>query len=235
MDFKLYKSRTYRSIISRGFGYYFTYFRQFFKATWRWSLLFAVLFAAWAMLMAVQLPAITAHIMHEELVAKVGIQTDSAQQYLLTAGGIAVLALLCLVTGVWIAVKVRKCMNMLQTDQQAELPRRWTTILGQILKPRHWGLLLATVIVGGLMLGILSSICCMPAIILALTHFLSQEGFLNGDALGMPDYITTLSAVTFFVTGLVLVYLWMPMLTWLYYMYGSVVTYEHEKAKNTEQ
>ena len=123
MDYELYKSRSYRSIISTGFGYYFTYFRQFLKASWRWTILFSLLFAAWAMLMAVQLPAITSSIMHEELVEKVGIQTDSAQQYLMTAGGIVVLALLCLVAGVWIAVKVLKRMNLLQGEGKTGLPR----------------------------------------------------------------------------------------------------------------
>ena len=144
MDYELYKSRSYRSIISTGFGYYFTYFRQFLKASWRWTILFSLLFAAWAMLMAVQLPAITSSIMHEELVEKVGIQTDSAQQYLMTAGGIVVLALLCLVAGVWIAVKVLKRMNLLQGEGKTDLPKGWMTIARQLIKPRNWGILFLT-------------------------------------------------------------------------------------------
>lgn len=233
MDYELYKSRSYRSIISTGFGYYFTYFRQFLKASWRWTILFSLLFAAWAMLIAVQLPAITSSIMHEELVEKVGIQTDSAQQYLMTAGGIVVLALLCLVAGVWIAVKVLKRMNLLQGEGKTDLPKGWMTIARQLIKPRNWGILFLTLLLGGMILGILASICCLPALILALTHFLSQEGALNGDPLGMPGYMTVLSAITFFLTGAVLVYLCMPMLTWLYYVYGSVISFEREKSKIT--
>lgn len=231
MDYTLYKSRSYQSIISTGLGYYFTFFRQFLKATWRWALLFALLFAVWAMLMAVQLPAVMSTIMHQELVERVGLQTDTAQQYFYTAGGIILLALLCLVAFVLIAVKVMKRMNLLQADQNAELPHGWKTVLRQLIKPRHWGLLFMTILLGGLILCLMSGICCLPAIILAVTHFLAQEGALNGDPLGMPDYIMYLSTVTFFLTGFVLVYICMPMLMWLYYVYGSVVNYEREKSK----
>lgn len=49
----------------------------------------------------------------------------------------------------------------------------------------------------------------------------------------MPGYMTVLSAITFFLTGAVLVYLCMPMLTWLYYVYGSVISFEREKSKIT--
>ena len=31
MDYALYKGRSYRGVISTGFGYYFAFFRQFFK------------------------------------------------------------------------------------------------------------------------------------------------------------------------------------------------------------
>ena len=233
MDYALYKGRSYRGVISTGFGYYFAFFHQFFKATWRWALLFSVLFAAWAMLMAVRLPAVTAKVMHEELVAQVGLQSSTAQQYLWTAGGIVLLALLCLVAGVLVAVKVLKRMNLLQKDQQEDLPRGWMMVLRQLIRPRYWGLLFMTLLLGGMILCILASICCLPAIILAVAHFLAQEGQLNGDPLGMPGYISSLSAITFFVTGFILLYLCMPMLMWLYYVYGSAVSFEREKSQLT--
>jgi hypothetical protein len=124
-------------------------------------------------------------------------------------------------------------MNLLQGEGKTDLPKGWMTIARQLIKPRNWGILFLTLLLGGMILGILASICCLPALILALTHFLSQEGALNGDPLGMPGYMTVLSAITFFLTGAVLVYLCMPMLTWLYYVYGSVISFEREKSKIT--
>lgn len=231
MEYELYKSRSYRSVIVTGIGYYLSHFRHFIKSTWKWALLFAVFFAAWAMLMAVQLPAVTAILMHEEIVERVGIQTETAQSYLMVACGIVLTALLALVVWCLIAVKVRRCMNDLQSDSTSSLPRSWRQIVGYLIKPRHWGLLVSTLLVSGMMLIILISVCCLPGIILGIVHFLAQEGVLNGDPLGMPDYMAILSAITFFITGFLLVYLCMPILMMIYYVYGSEVAFEREKLK----
>ncbi len=96
---------------------------------------------------------------------------------------------------------------------------------------RHWGHIFTTCLIGGLIVCVLAGICCLPAIILAYAHWISQEGVLNGDPLGMPDYINSLSFITYFLTGFVLVYLCMPILLIVYYMYGSIETYEQEKNK----
>ena len=96
---------------------------------------------------------------------------------------------------------------------------------------RHWGHIFTTLLIGGLTICVLAGICCLPTIILAQAHWSSQEGFLNGDPLGMPGYITTLSFITYFLTGFILVYICMPMLMIVYYMYGSIETFEQEKNK----
>ena len=46
MEYTLYKNRSYRSVISAGFGLYFTQFRLFFKASWIMALIYAAVFAA---------------------------------------------------------------------------------------------------------------------------------------------------------------------------------------------
>lgn len=96
---------------------------------------------------------------------------------------------------------------------------------------RHWGHIFTAVLIGGLVVGMIIVVFSLPAAILSQAHYASQEGFLNGDILGMPDYITTLSFITYFLTGFGLVYLFLPMLMITYYLYGSIETYEQEKNK----
>ena len=46
MDYILFKNRSYRGVISKGLGLYFTHFRLFFKASWLMAIVFALVFAA---------------------------------------------------------------------------------------------------------------------------------------------------------------------------------------------
>lgn len=96
---------------------------------------------------------------------------------------------------------------------------------------RHWGHIFTTSLIGYLIIAILILLFCLPVIILAQANMMAQEGYLNGDPLGMPDYVNLLTIVTFFLTGFILVYLYMPLLMVFYYMYGSIEAYEKEKAK----
>ena len=95
----------------------------------------------------------------------------------------------------------------------------------------HWGHIFTTCLIGGIIISILMGIFCLPAIVLTQANVMAQEGFLNGDPLGMPDYANLLTIVTFFLTGFVLVYLYMRLLLVCYYMYGSIERYEQEKNK----
>ena len=313
MEYALLKNRSYRGVISTGFGLYFSHFRLFFKSSWLMALLFAAVFAALEMMLAVELPAITATIMKQELVQRVGLSMETAQQYLMTIGGILLLILLYVVVK---ALTMATVLNKLKEHHDTNtmtIPKRWLCISPQlmgrtlkgfiftllvmlipaivmgglfavlvrfvslapytlmvsvllvslvlvllylpllyvfmkyVLNPgnsyfsllrkacptgfSHWGHIFTTCLICGIIIGVLCGICCLPTIILAQAHFASQEGFLNGDPLGMPSYITPLSIGTFFLTGFMLVYLCMPMLMTVYYMYGSIESYENEKEK----
>lgn len=313
MDYTLYKNRSYRGVISAGFGFYFSHFRLFFKASWLMALLFAAVFAALEMTLSVQLPALSATIMKSELVLKTQLSPEVAQQYLMTIG---ITFLLVLLFFVMKALTTATVLNKLKEHHDTNtmiVPKRWFAVshrmMGRTLKGylftilvvlvpvllltalvlvlhhlmptafmtlmivavvlsilsglmcfpmlfvfvrymmsqgksyfsllipsyttglRHWGHIFTTCLIGGMIICVLAGICCLPAIILAQAHWTSQEGFLNGDPLGMPDYINMLSFITFLLTGFVLVYLCMPMVMIAYYMYGSIATYEQEKTK----
>ena len=313
MEYVLFKNRSYRGVISTGYGLYFSHFRLFFKASWLMAMIFAMVFAVLEMLLSVQLPALSATIMKHEFVLKTELSQEVAQQYLVTIGITILLILLYIIVESLTAATVLNKLKEHHDTNTMTVPSRWLNIcrclMGRTLKGylftilmvlvpvmllgalmvvlhhlipaatmtlmmvvgvlcillgllyfpmvfvfvkyimnpgksyfsllgpsyttglRHWGHIFTTCLIGGIVICVLASICCLPAVILAQAHWASQEGFLNGDPLGMPDYINILSFLTYFLTGFVLVYLCMPMLLIVYYMYGSIETYEQEKNK----
>ena len=312
MEYTLYKNRSYRSVISAGFGLYFTQFRLFFKASWIMALIYAAVFAALGTLCAIKLPAITAEIMKQTLVQHQLLAREIAEEYLITGGIFIVLTLLYIVVAAFTFATVLNKLKEHQDTDKMMVPRRWfgvrTKLMGRTLKGylfsllvilipvlviagviyvllkyvalapitlevtaliatlfivllsfpliyvamkyilnkggyfsvfskaygtglSHWGHIFTTCLIGGIIISILMGIFCLPAIVLTQANVMAQEGFLNGDPLGMPDYANLLTIVTFFLTGFVLVYLYMPLLLVCYYMYGSIERYEQEKNK----
>ncbi len=313
MGYELFKNRTYRGVISKGLGLYFSHFRLFFKASWLMALLYAAVFSALGTLCAIKLPAITAEIMKQTLVQHQLLSMETAWEYLFTGGAIIVLILLYIVVEALTFATVLNKLKEHQDTGKMTVSRRWlavsTKLMGRTLKGylfslfvvlipvlviaglfmvllkfvtlapvtlvttsliltvavillsfpliyvamkyimnkgggyfsvlsksygtgfRHWGHIFTTCLIGGLLICVLMSLFCMPAIILTQANVVAQEGFLNGDPLGMPDYANLLTIVTFFLTGFVLVYLYIPILPVFYYMYGSIESYEQEKNK----
>jgi hypothetical protein len=312
MEYTLYKNRSYRSVISAGFGLYFTQFRLFFKASWIMALIYAAVFAALGTLCAIKLPAITAEIMKQTLVQHQLLAREIAEEYLITGGILIVLTLLYIVVEAFTFATVLNKLKEHQDTDKMTVPRKWfgvrTKLMGRTLKGylfsllvilipvlviagviyvllkyvalapitlevtaliatlfivllsfpliyvamkyilnkggyfsvfskaygtglSHWGHIFTTCLIGGIIISILMGIFCLPAIVLTQANVMAQEGFLNGDPLGMPAYANLLTIVTFFLTGFVLVYLYMPLLLVCYYMYGSIERYEQEKNK----
>lgn len=312
MEYTLYKNRSYRSVISAGFGLYFTQFRLFFKASWIMALIYAAVFAALGTLCAIKLPAITAEIMKQTLVQHQLLAREIAEEYLITGGIFIVLTLLYIVVEAFTFATVLNKLKEHQDTDKMTVPRKWfgvrTKLMGRTLKGylfsllvilipvlviagviyvllkyvalapitlevtaliatlfivllsfpliyvamkyilnkggyfsvfskaygtglSHWGHIFTTCLIGGIIISILMGIFCLPAIVLTQANVMAQEGFLNGDPLGMPAYANLLTIVTFFLTGFVLVYLYMPLLLVCYYMYGSIERYEQEKNK----
>ena len=314
MEYTLFKHRSYRGVISRGFGLYFTHFRLFFKASWLMAILYAAVFAALGTICAIKLPAITAEMMKQTVVQHQQLSLGVAQEYLLLGGAFILLTLLYIVVE---ACTFGTVLNKLKEHQDTDtmtVPAKWFSIsrklMGRTLKGyifsflvilipvvimaglimlllkfvplapdtltatslilaliifllafpliyvgmkyilnkgqgyfsvlsknygtglSHWGHIFTTYLIGTMIVSILMGLFCLPIIILTQAHVMAQEGYLNGDPLGMPDYVNLLTIITFFLTGFILVYLYLPLLMIFYYMYGSIETYEKERAKN---
>ena len=125
MEYTLYKNRSYRSVISAGFGLYFTQFRLFFKASWIMALIYAAVFAALGTLCAIKLPAITAEIMKQTLVQHQLLAREIAEEYLITGGIFIVLTLLYIVVEAFTFATVLNKLKEHQDTDKMMVPRRW--------------------------------------------------------------------------------------------------------------
>lgn len=96
---------------------------------------------------------------------------------------------------------------------------------------RHLGFMLMVLISCGAMVVIATYVLQQPAVILAVANTQANIGVANGDPLGMPTYMTTLTFAIFLVSGFVQAYIRMSALFPIYYMYGSIDTQETESRK----
>lgn len=138
MEYALFKSRSYRGVISKGLGLYFSHFRLFLKASWLMAVIFAVVFAVLEMLLSIQLPALSATIMKQELVLKTELSPEIAQQYLVSVGITFLLVLLFMIAE---ALTVGTVVNKLKEHHDTNtmtVPKRWFSIsrrmMGRTLK-----------------------------------------------------------------------------------------------------
>jgi hypothetical protein len=101
---------------------------------------------------------------------------------------------------------------------------------------RHFGFVFAVILVISLVVVIAEFIILQPAFVLIIANFQANIGYTNGDPLGMPSYITLLTAGIFAIAGFCQAYIRMSALFPLYYMYGSIETQEQERKdyKNIE-
>lgn len=98
---------------------------------------------------------------------------------------------------------------------------------------RYWGRQFVVLLVCMIVLGLLYSIVSLPEIILYQANWQARIGVVGGDALGMPNYITTLTFITCALSTFMQLYIWLPLLFCLYYMYGAIDTRtESKKLRN---
>ena len=94
---------------------------------------------------------------------------------------------------------------------------------------KHYGFMLIVMLVSCIVIVVAEYILALPAMLLATASYQANIGVLQGDPLGMPGYITYVSAVVFFMAGFMQAYIRMSALFTAYYMYGSIETQEEER------
>ena len=94
---------------------------------------------------------------------------------------------------------------------------------------RYWGRQFVVILVCLILLGIFAFVVSLPVIILYEANWQAHIGVVGGDPLGMPGYMTALTFITCAVVAFLQLYIWLPLLTSLYYVYGAIDTREAKK------
>jgi len=94
---------------------------------------------------------------------------------------------------------------------------------------RHLGMLLLVVIVCLVIVSILTMFTSLPAVIMMAANWESQMGVINGDPVGMPDYVMWLSIGAFLIAGFLRAYVWLTTICPLYLTKASIAMQEKER------
>jgi len=94
---------------------------------------------------------------------------------------------------------------------------------------RHLGMVILVTIVCLFIVTALILLTSLPAIIMMAANWTSQIGVINGDPVGMPDYVLWLSIAVFLIAGFMKAYVWLTMLCPLYLARTSLILQEKER------
>lgn len=100
---------------------------------------------------------------------------------------------------------------------------------------RRWGLIFLTALINVLVSLLLLGITTLPALILLTAHIKAQEGALNGDPMGIPDYMHSLTWIVFVIAAFIQAFVILLILHPFYYMCGTIEQQEVEKAQLKDQ
>ena len=94
---------------------------------------------------------------------------------------------------------------------------------------RHWLLLIGLVVLGIIVLSPLYVFVTLPAVILGLAEWESQQALSMGDPLTMPSYAIYLAGVTWFITAFLQICIRLYIVFVAYYACGSAETKRRER------
>ena len=94
---------------------------------------------------------------------------------------------------------------------------------------RHLGLIFLTVLISGIICGIIVCVIFLPLFILQTALFFSSAGQLMGDAPGLPGYFPWLLGITFALTILLTCYVVIFQFIIQTFMYGSIEKQREER------
>ncbi len=97
------------------------------------------------------------------------------------------------------------------------------------------GLILVVLLTCGVIALITGLIVLLPCGIVATANYNAHLGELYGDPLGMPDYVTVITAIAVFIAGYIQLYIRTSVLSALYYVYVTIETREEGKRKFLEK
>lgn len=109
------------------------------------------------------------------------------------------------------------------------IPRDYNTAL------HNYSYVFIVSIITAIVVFIVNGFVSLPATIISQANYIANRGLIQGDPLGMPGYIMTLTAITFFICGFLQAFVRLTCLFPAYYMYGALEIQEKERQHNKEQ
>lgn len=94
----------------------------------------------------------------------------------------------------------------------------------------HLGAVILILIVCLFVISILTMLTALPAIIMMAANWQSQMGVINGDPIGMPDYVRWLSLGAFLLAGFIQAYVWLTIL-FPFHLLKASIAYKEEELK----
>ena len=94
---------------------------------------------------------------------------------------------------------------------------------------RRWGAHFVVVLITMIITLLALLITELPTLVLTVATARSTVGSLQGDPAGMPDYMTWMSAIVFFIAGFIQAYLQLSVLFPCYYLYGTIEAQQEER------
>ena len=155
----------------------------------------------------------------------VGINKMGGQELL---GNAFVVALSAVVTLFIITPLLYMFTSYMLNDKQAYWPHAFRSFS---IGMRHFGLLFVATLITVVFAGIVAIVISMPAVIVGLANAVANTGLLYGDPLGMPSYITLLTAIAMAFAGFVALMCRCLVMFVFYFAYGSICALEEEKKK----
>lgn len=216
----LLKERSPRAVLAAAFKLYTGRFSRFLKSTWLVALVTSIVSGAAATVIFIYWP---------ELIARAYSDLPNAWQlageYKILLAVIGVLILLSLIaTIVFWGFGGAALLKV----HQARKVGWWQALKLMVtrlfrISPRFWGQLFVVCLVSIILLGILDLLVSIPEFLLWQANWQAHIGVVGGDELGMPSHITALTWCTCTIVTFLQLYIWLPILPALYFLYGSVM------------
>ncbi|MCI1246826.1 MAG: hypothetical protein LKG14_05520 [Prevotella sp.] len=135
-------------------------------------------------------------------------------------------ALICLVLFCLVLIPLLYIAPKYMMDPEA----KWKQFFKHFSTGLHrWGMLFLTSLLLIILIGILTFIVALPAIVLILAQISSQMGLFMGDPSNLPGYFPVLSFIVFALTTLLFSGLMIYAIVTYIYVYGSIDTQEENK------
>jgi hypothetical protein len=210
-----HRVRSIRAIIRDGYLLYTNNFKRIFRASWIIAIVYALAFA-WVLNCSIDFIPLYAVIFSGAQADPAAVTVQGAL-YMLSSTLFQVLVIILASCG------FKACYEHYTTGEVVRTKHWWGTFpmktFFKLIIPaiiwffrnwRHWGLLIGTMILANIIIAAITLVCCMPAAIIALANIKAYIGVMQGDPLGMPDYLPTLSFIAFTIGGFIqaFVHLW---------------------------